>query len=267
MDQAPKGELSIKGYRKSCTGKALETAEQHSQAVDPDGLILFGACFSPFVQMVWVALEELKVPYQYIEVDLDAKPTDFLAVSPNGKVPALKFKMQDGSTKGLYESAVIVDYLEDVAAATTGRSLLPPPSDPYARALVRLQAYHIRRHVIPAFYQFLLYKTEEKREEARKQYIGALEGLVELFERAKRETTHSLSCGLWRENGGRLGMADVLLGPYLLPSAKVLKQYRNLAFPVNDKFNGWLKRLFEHPSFAATCSTDDLYLDSYRSFI
>ncbi len=67
MDQAPKGELSIKGYRKSCTGKALETAEQHSQAVDPDGLILFGACFSPFVQMVWVALEELKVPYQVSE--------------------------------------------------------------------------------------------------------------------------------------------------------------------------------------------------------
>ncbi len=52
-----------------------------------------------------------------VEVDLDAKPTDFLAVSPNGKVPALKFKMQDGSTKGLYESAVIVDYLEECVFA------------------------------------------------------------------------------------------------------------------------------------------------------
>lgn len=147
--------------------------------------------------------------------------------------------------------------------------------------------------MVPAFYQFLHSKTEEKQEEARKQYIGALEGLVELFERAERETTHSLSCGLWRENGGRLGMVDVMLGPCecsvalimfescmhivriqtslfsrlclgLLRSTNVLKQYRNFAFPANDKFSGWIKRLFEHPSFAATCSTDDLYLDSYR---
>lgn len=67
MDQAPKGELNLKGYRKSCTGKALETAEQHAQAVNPDGLTFYAACFSPFVQMVWVALEELKVPYQVSE--------------------------------------------------------------------------------------------------------------------------------------------------------------------------------------------------------
>ncbi len=56
-------------------------------------------------------------PILIVEVDLDAKPTDFLAVSPNGKCPAVKFKMQDGSTKGLYESLVILDYVEECVIA------------------------------------------------------------------------------------------------------------------------------------------------------
>jgi hypothetical protein len=34
--------------------------------------------------------------------------------------------------------------------------------------------------------------------------------------------------------------------------------------PAGEKFNAWLRRLFEHPAFKATCSTEDLYLDSYE---
>ena len=34
--------------------------------------------------------------------------------------------------------------------------------------------------------------------------------------------------------------------------------------PHGERFDGWLERLFEHPSFKATCSTEQLYLDSYE---
>ena len=53
----------------------------------------------------------------------------------------------------------------------------------------------------------------------------------------------------------------------------VLKHYRAFEMPQGVKFNAWLNRLVEHPAFKNTCSTEQLYLDSYerqaslRSFV
>lgn len=51
---------SGKHYHKSCTGDALVTAKAHES---PQDITFFGACFCPFVQRVWVALEYLEIPY------------------------------------------------------------------------------------------------------------------------------------------------------------------------------------------------------------
>ena len=40
--------------------------------------------------------------------------------------------------------------------------------------------------------------------------------------------------------------------------------YRGFEMPKNERFNGWLTRLFEHPAFKATSSSEQLYLDSYE---
>jgi len=50
----------------------------------------------------------------------------------------------------------------------------------------------------------------------------------------------------------------------LFRASNVLKHYRGFALPAGAKFNAWLERLFEHPAFKATCSTEALYLDSYE---
>ena len=50
-----------KQYRLSCTGDALRTVENHSE---PEGITFFGACFCPFVQRVWIALEYFQIPYR-----------------------------------------------------------------------------------------------------------------------------------------------------------------------------------------------------------
>ena len=34
--------------------------------------------------------------------------------------------------------------------------------------------------------------------------------------------------------------------------------------PSGKKFDAWRERLFSHPAFAATCSTEELYIDSYE---
>jgi glutathione S-transferase len=78
----------------------------------------------PYVQRAAIALAEKGVPFRRTNIDLSDKPGWFLAISPLGKVPLLR-------TRGavLFESAAIVEYLEDTQA---------PPLHP-ADALQRAQ--------------------------------------------------------------------------------------------------------------------------------
>ena len=84
-------------------------------------LVSFDLC--PYVQRAAIALAEKRVPFECRTVDLTARPDWFKALSPLGKVPLL----QVGEAV-LFESAVIVEYLEDTQA--------PPlhPADPLTRA-------------------------------------------------------------------------------------------------------------------------------------
>lgn len=55
-----------KSYHKVATGLALETAKAHSA---PHELQLYGGCFCPFVQRVWISLEMKKLEYQVRHVE------------------------------------------------------------------------------------------------------------------------------------------------------------------------------------------------------
>ena len=66
---------------------------------------------SPNCQRVKVVLEEKKIPYEPLNVDLRAgaqKTPDYLKINPYGKVPAIV----DGDTV-LYESCIINEYLDE----------------------------------------------------------------------------------------------------------------------------------------------------------
>ncbi len=84
-------------------------------------LVSFDLC--PYVQRAAIALAEKGVPFERRDVDLGNKPDWFKAISPLGKVPLLQV-----DDEVLFESAVIVEYLEDTQA--------PPlhPAEPLARA-------------------------------------------------------------------------------------------------------------------------------------
>lgn len=62
----------------------------------------------PYVQRAVIALEEKGVAYERVDIDLANKPDWFLKVSPLGKTPVL---IVDDTA--IFESAVIVEYLED----------------------------------------------------------------------------------------------------------------------------------------------------------
>jgi hypothetical protein len=44
----------------------------------------------------------------------------------------------------------------------------------------------------------------------------------------------------------------------------VLRHYRGLSLPTSPKFNAWLQRVLDHPAVKKTCSTEELYIESYE---
>jgi len=88
---------------------------------------VFGVSISGNCYKVRLVLEQLALPYEWVEVDMMAGGThtpDFLSMNPNAKVPVLEIE----PGKYLPESDAILFYLAE------GTPLLP--SDRYARAQV-----------------------------------------------------------------------------------------------------------------------------------
>ena len=89
---------------------------------------VFGMSDSGNCYKVRLALEQLGLPYRWVEVDSargDTRTAQFLAMNPNGKVPTLQ--LEDGSF--LPESNAILHYLAD------GSELLPAGRLERARVL------------------------------------------------------------------------------------------------------------------------------------
>ena len=91
-------------------------------------LTLISHYLCPYVQRAAIALAEKGVPFERVYIDLANKPDWFREISPLGKVPLLKVAHEDGRETVIFESAVILEYLEET---------LPNPlhpADPLERA-------------------------------------------------------------------------------------------------------------------------------------
>src|SRR6201987_4475175 len=80
----------------------------------------------PYVQRAVIALTEKGVAFERIDIDLANKPDWFLKISPLGKTPVLLV-----GDHAIFESAVILEYLEETAARPLH------PSDALRRAQTR----------------------------------------------------------------------------------------------------------------------------------
>ena len=113
---------------------------------------LYSAKICPFAQRSRMALLEKGLDFELIEVDLDNKSAEFLAVSPYGRVPALI----DGDDQ-VYESGVINEYLEEVYPEP---HLMP--AEPGLRAQVRLWTDYCNTTFLPHYYDLLTEQDEAK---------------------------------------------------------------------------------------------------------
>jgi len=99
---------------------------------------------SPFAWRVWLALEHKQIPYQAKRLSFDAgdlRTAAYTAINPRQQVPAI---VDNGFA--LYESAAIVDYLED-QYPQSGAPLWP--REVRERAVARRIAIEVDLYVLP----------------------------------------------------------------------------------------------------------------------
>eukprot|EP01133_Synstelium_polycarpum_P004951 gene4951-5751_t len=122
----------------------------------------FYGCSSPNVVKVQLLLKELNVPFNYHDLNIrkgDQYAPEFLAINPNGKLPALVDNTVEGEPITVFESGNILLYL-----ATKYNKLIPSiATDPRGHNEVLNWLFWQMANLGPNFgnyYHFVVYATE-----------------------------------------------------------------------------------------------------------
>jgi glutathione S-transferase len=190
------------------TGPAAEIVKAHSHASNKPGEhVLYSGWFCPFVQRVWITLEEKGIPYRYQEINPYKKEPSFLALNPRGLVPTLGVPTADDEKNGehlqpLIESGVICDYLDE---AFPDACPLYPRGNPFRKAKLRVSIDYVTSRIIPAFHRFLQHTPDKPYSigEARDEFLKTL---VTWIKDADPEGPFFA--------GKELSMPDVIMAPW-----------------------------------------------------
>ncbi|KAL7794553.1 hypothetical protein V8C37DRAFT_376001 [Trichoderma ceciliae] len=259
--------------QKRATGAAQATVRTHSKETD---LKLFAACFCPYSQRVWIALEAKGQPYQYIESDPFNRfaLTALFEASPRGRVPTIL--QGDWACS---ESAVILEYLEDMYPDIP---LLP--SDPHLRANCRLWIDHINTGIVPIFFSLLrLISPSSTSSPSSQPTINSSTTAAASSSSTSSSTTTAITsslshlqtsltplvCAADKQGpyflGSSLSLVDIHLAPLALRLSRILRHRHPSSLMASDpgsRWNRWLDALERNPHIMATTSTDDFYLDT-----
>ena len=182
------------------------------------------------------ALEELGVPYEYIEVKRgDHKQPDFLAINPNGKVPAL---VDDGIA--YFESLAIALHLGERYGVE--RKLWPSIAKDRADALswsvwgvVELQ-YNLREYIYHGLASPISYKPEQQSKAAAEHNLGVTKKHFTMIENRLADREHI--CGAFT-------LVDTVVGSTLRLGA--MMGVKLDGFP---RVDAYMDRLSKRPAHA-----------------
>ncbi len=186
---------------------------------------------SPNCQRVKVVLEEKKLAYETIRVDLrknEQKEPEFLKLNPRGKVPVLV----DGETV-LYESRIINEYLEEEYPE-------PPlmPKEPARRAKIRLLMDYALTELIPPHQKLRQQMLKDENERDQAEVESAKRELIDMLQKFEQDPTDQ----------------PYLAGDFSLLDAAVIPRFLRLAEwnilndPSLPRLGKWLERMKERPS-------------------
>jgi glutathione S-transferase len=186
---------------------------------------------SPNCQRVKVVLEEKKIPYETVNIDLRAgeqKTPDYLKINPYGKVPAIA----DGDTV-LYESCIINEYLDEKYSSPR---LMP--GEPASRAKARILVDFGLTQMDPAYTKLRMEMTKDQKDRNQETINSAKEDIKKRLQRLEQE----------------LGDKDYLMGDFSLVDADLIPRFTRLeGFGVLPDANlprlsKYLQRMKDRPS-------------------
>lgn len=189
---------------------------------------------SPNSQRVKVVLEEKKLPFEIVPIDLkkgEQKTPEFLKLNPYGKVPVLT----DGDTV-LYESCIINEYLDEKYPD-------PPlmPADLGKRAKARILIDYGLAHLDGPYQKLRQELMKEPKEQSEPVIEAAKDDLRKLLQRFENE----------------IGDQPYLLGEFSLADADLITRFTRLegfgVLPDTSlpRLSKYLQRMKERPSVKA----------------
>jgi glutathione S-transferase len=211
-------------------------------------LKLYTSKLCPFAHRVRIALAEKGLQYERIEINLKNKPTDFVEISPYGRVPIL----MHGENK-VWESAVILEYLDEVF-----REVALMPSNPTERAKVRLWIDFANTQLYAATHR-LMFTAEEA---AHQQIIAEVVNYVRHLEQE----------GLRKSDGPYLlgkqfTLADVALYPWF-EQVNTLEKFGRFKMPEDiPGIRDWQKAVGARPAVKSCARSDVFYADGYQTYL
>jgi glutathione S-transferase len=255
---------------------AYFTVRSHA-APAPTKITFFANSFCPFAQRIWMALEIKSIPYQMVEImpaNLDSyRPPEMLEVNPDGNIPSIRH-----GNWGVWESNVVLEYLEDLAM---GHALMPL-GNPQLRAHCRLWTDHINRKILPSFYSLLLTPPPS----SDRGGVGVDEmhldgGDDAQMAAAATQAQHEMLIGTLQRNitalvnashatgpfflGNEIGFVDVAFAPWILRLSRVLSYYRNFPRPeVGTRWRQWVDAIEGDERVRRTVSDENSYHGVYR---
>ncbi len=198
---------------------------------------------SPFAWRVWLALEHKSLPYELNSMsfsDGSLKTPEYLEINPRGKVPTI---VDDGFS--LYESATILEYLED-RYPDSGLPLFPGSLKDRARIrrLINEADLYLDQANRKILLPILFTKKEDWDEKAISSGREAVAAELGNFEKMFSGDYFA----------GDLSAADFAIYPMVALALRVelRKPDLDITSLIGPKMTAWMKRAESLPIFAKT---------------
>ena len=200
-------------------------------------LTLISHHLCPYVQRAAIALAEKQVPFERAWIDLSDKPDWFSQISPLGKVPVLVVRDAGGREMSIFESAVILEYLEE----TTDSPL--HPAEPLERARHR-GWIEFGSQLLNAIWRFYSATDETVLEKERA-------GIEAMFARIEAELTDGPFFA-----GERFSLVDTVFAPVFRYFDAFERLGKVGILDGKPKVAAWRKTLAERPSVRSAVIED-----------
>ncbi|MBD2770695.1 glutathione S-transferase family protein [Iningainema tapete] len=213
----------------------------------------------PYAQRSWLTLLELKVDFEYQEIELgkDNKTDWFLELNPNGTVPVIKH----GDTV-IYESLVVNEYLCEVFGDDKVNLM---PNDPAGRSRARILINRCDSKFVKLSYSYLSHKRTAEEDSVVKdnQLRTQLEDELRFLDNAISSTGGPYFMGK------TVSLVDTAYMPFFERMSVALAHWKdfdikNLSLP---HLNTWLEVMSNREAYQKTRMSLERIVELYSRFL